>query len=204
MTKMIAPERCFQLYLSIKTHFANEKYDAIKHNGRIKNATIDDFNKRNDKALITLAAKRFYDTKHAASFFVANFAYGNTYPFDDEEKATKLYTQWQRNRQSLTKMFMDDLDYLTLKGVSYEKLVSIEQIPPLFVAYKSGKINIETLTIMNALENFSDSWKSIFHLWRDDLLRIRKLESFIKFDEAKFQQIYSDFKESLVAHHEEV
>jgi hypothetical protein len=101
-------------------------------------------------------------------------------------------------------MFMDDLDYLTLKGVSYEKLVSIEQIPPLFVAYKSGKINIETLTIMNALENFSDSWKSIFHLWRDDLLRIRKLESFIKFDETKFQQIYSDFKESLVAHHEEV
>jgi hypothetical protein len=204
MTKMIAPERCFQLYLSIKTHFSNEKYDAIKYNGRIKNATIDDFNKRNDKALFTVASRKFDDTKHAASFFVANFAYGNTYPLDDEEKAFKFYTQWQRNRQSLTKMFRDDLDYLASKKISYEELISTDKIPPLFVAYKSGKINIETLTIMNALENFSDRWKSIFHLWKDDLLRIRKLESFIKFDEAKFQQIYSDFKESLVAHHEEV
>ena len=204
MNKMIAPERCFQLYLSIKTHFTSEKYDAIKYNGRIKNATIDDFNKRNDRALFTMAARKFDDTKHAASFFVANFAYGNFYPLDDEDRALNLYTQWQRNRQSLTKMFTDDLGYLSHLGLSHKEIISTDKIPPLFIAYKSGKVNIETLTIMNALDNFSDSWKSIFHLWKSDLLRIRKLESFIKFDEAKFQQLYSDYREVLVHSHEEV
>lgn len=204
MINMITPERCFQLYLSIKTHFTTEKYDAIKYNGRIKNSTLSDLQSRNDRSLFIHAAKKFDNVQHAASFFVANFAYGNLYPVEDHERAESLYTQWQRKRQSLFKTFSDDLDTLASMNMSYEELISTEKIPPLFVALKTGKINIETLTIMNKLENFSDGWKSIFHLWKSDLLRIRKLESFIKFDEAKFRTTYNTFKDTLVQHHEEV
>lgn len=204
MINMITPERCFQLYLSLKTHFTTEKYDAIKYNGRIKNSTLADLQSRNDRGLFVGAAKKFDNVQHAASFFVANFAYGNLYPVEDHDKAETLYITWQRKRQSLHKTFSDDLDTLSNMGLSYEELVTTEKIPPLFVALKTGKVNIETLTIMNKLENFSDSWKGIFHLWKDDLLRIRKLESFIKFDEAKFTHTYNTFKETLVTHHEEV
>lgn len=200
---MITPERCFQLYLSIKTHFTTEKYDAIKYNGRIKNSTTADLQARNDKGLFVFAAKQFDNVQHAASYFAANFAYGNFYPVEDHDKAETYYIKWQRNRQSLFKVFSDDLDTLSSMNMSYSELVSTDKIPPLFVAFKTGKINIETLTIMNKLENFSDSWKSIFHLWKSDLLRIRKLDSFIKFDEAKFTNTYKTFKETLVNHHEE-
>jgi hypothetical protein len=198
MIRMITPERCFQLYLSLKTHFTTEKYDAIKYNGRIKNSTLSDLQARNDRGLFIHTAKMFDNVQHAASFFVANFAYGNFYPVDDHDKAESMYITWQRKRQSLHKTFSDDLDALSSMGLSYQELITTEKFPPLFVALKNGKVNIETLTIMNKLENFSDSWKSTFHLWKDDLLRIRKLESFIKFDEAKFTTTYNTFKENLV------
>lgn len=204
MTKMIAPERCFQLYLAIKTHFTNEKYDVIKHNGRIKNSTKSAFEIRSDKGLFVSMSKRFDNVQHAASYLTANFAYGNMYPMTDPEKSDAFYTKWQRNRQSLYKIFSDDLDTISSKGLSYEELISPEKIPPLFIMLKSGSVNVETLTIMNKLENFSVRWKPVFHLWRDDLLRIRKLESFIKFDEAKFRTTYDMFKDTLVTHHEEV
>lgn len=204
MIRMITTERCFQLYLAIKIHFTHEKYDVIKHNGRIKNTTKAALADRSDKGLFASLSRNFDSVQHAASYFTANFAYGNMYPIDDTEKAEKLYVKWQRNRQSLHKMFSDDLDTIAAKGLSYEELVTTERIPPLFVMLKSGLINIETLTIMNKLENFSDHWKSIFHLWKDDLMRIRKLDSFIKFDEAKFGNTYNIFKEQLAKDHEEV
>lgn len=203
MIKMISPERCFQLYLAIKTHFTNMKYDVIKHNGRIKNTTKAAFEVRTDKGLFVSMSKKFTDVQHAASYLTANFAYGNMYPMTDPEKSDTLYTRWQRNRQSLYKIFCDDLDTISAKGLSYEELISTEKIPPLFIMLKSGSVNIETLTIMNRLENFSEQWKPVFHLWKDDLLRIKKLESFIKFDEAKFTNAYNTFKETLVHHHEE-
>lgn len=198
MTKMIAAERCFQLYLALKVHFTVEDYDAVKHNGRIKNSTKKALELRSDKGLFISLAKKFDDVQHAASYLTANFAYGNMYPIDNTEKGDTLYTKWQRNRQSLHKMFSDDLDTIAAKGLSYEELIATDKIPPLFVMLKSGSVNIETLTIMNNLENFSDKWKPSFHLWKEDLMRIRKLASFIKFDEAKFRTTYNTFKDTLV------
>lgn len=199
MTKMIAPERCFQIYLSVKAHFTSEKYDAIKYNGRIKNASSEQFEKRPDRGLFTSISKKFDSVQHAASFFVANLAYGKDYPLDDEEVSLRHYTRWQRNRQSLTKMFRDDLSTISAQNRSYADMVKTDgEVPYLFLLYKNGTVNIETLTIMNKLENFSDEWNKVLHIWKSDVLRIRKLDSFIKFDEAKFSTIYNQFKDTLV------
>ncbi|MHB8123670.1 MAG: hypothetical protein ACYDG4_16145 [Desulfuromonadaceae bacterium] len=190
MTKMVAPEKCFQLYLAVKNHFTVSRYDAVKYNARVKGATLETLLSRNDSGLICRLSKKFKTVPETASFFVANMAYGNEYPFDDEERSFKLYNRWQKNRQSLTKMFKDDCSVVTDSGISWQDLISTSDIPPLFMMMKNGKVNIETLAILNILNPFVDSWMKNHPLWKSDFLRIKKLSSFIKFDKDKFKALY--------------
>jgi hypothetical protein len=200
---MIEPLKCFSLYIGIKTHFTNEKYDAIKHHGRTSAGTAKTFEARHDKGLFVMLAKQFKSPQQAASYFVANIAYGNLYPVTDVDVGMENYTNWQKKRQSLTKMFTDDLSFLVNTGMTYKELMSFEDgIPPLFVLMKNGKINIETLAIMNTIENFVDTWKSVNPIWKDDFLRVAKLGSFVRFDTAKFTNLFINFKEELKENHE--
>ena len=202
MSKMIAPEKCLQLYLSLKTHFTSEKYDAVKYNGRINNADKIHLAKRRDASLINSFARKFENVQQAASFFVANMAYGNEYPFDDEIKSFALYTKWQRNRQSLTKIIKDDIDNIVNSNLQYEELFGKDGgIPALFVLLKNGKVNVETMVVLDHYEKFLDEWIAAKPFWKQDFLRIKKLSSFIKFDEAKFKPLYLNLKEELKKHH---
>lgn len=188
---MISPEKCLELYLSLRSHFQTEKYDAIKNNGRAKGATRSILEARNDCRLIEHFARKFGDVREAASFFVANMAYGNQYPFSNEEKSFKNYTKWQRNRQSLSKMFSDDIYTIEKTKLSISELVSTQSgMPPLFLLMKNGKINIETVAIINQYQPFIETWKKELPLWKSDFLRIGKLGSFIKTDETRFKKLY--------------
>jgi hypothetical protein len=202
---MIAPEKCMQLYLAMKAHFTTEKYDVIKYNARIKGADAAHLEQRRDRELIRFLAKKLDTVPHAASFFVANFARGNDYPFSDEERSFKLYTLWQRNRQSLTKVFKDDCSYISNIGMTWHDLISLEDgIPPLFILMKNGKINIESVAIMNELEGFIPEWEKKNPLWKEDFRRIRKLKAFIKFDKEKFGVLQYNLKIEINSNHETV
>jgi hypothetical protein len=190
MIKMVAPEKCFQLYLAVKTHFTVASYDAVKHNARVKNASLSQLLERRDHHLISKFARKFNSVPETASFFVANMAYGNEYPFEDEEKAFGLYTRWQKNRQSLTKMFKDDCSTIADSGLPWTELVSGKDVPALFLMMGNRKINIETLAILNVLNPFVDSWVKTHPLWKADFLKIKKLSPFIKFDKDKFKALY--------------
>lgn len=202
MSNHVDPFRCFTLYLSIKTHFTNERYDALVHNGRIKTSR-EQFENRVDRNLFILLAKRFDSVQHAVSYFVANLAYGNTYPLHDFDQGFDNYNKWQRVRQSLTKTFMDDLDYLANSGLTLDGLLNAKDgMPPLFMLMKNRKVNIETVAILNKLNPFVDTWKQSHKIWKDDFLVIKKLGSFLKVDYDKFNKIYSNFKEALKENHE--
>ena len=134
---------------------------------------------------------------------MAIFAYGDHYPLVVIDKGFENYTKWQRVRQSLTKTFVDDLTYIANTGMSYDEMLSCEKgIAPLFLLLKNGKVNVETVAILNSIDNFTDTWKKKTPIWKEDFLRIKKLARFVKFDAAKFQNFYCTFKEDLKENHE--
>lgn len=193
MNKMITPEKCFQLYMSVKTHFTNERYDAIKYNGRVKNADRSHLEKRNDRFLFSSLAKKFNNGTEAASFFVANFAYGNDYPIENYDIGLANLKVWQKRRQSLTKMFTDDISYLCDQGICYNDFVECNPVPKVYILFKTKKINIETLAIIDQLDPYIEKWKSQLIL-KQEALKIKKLSSFIKFNEQNFRSIYQALK----------
>ena len=138
--------------------------------------------------------KMFDTSQEVASFFVANMSHGNLYPMDNFDKSEMIYKNWQRNRQSLTKIFRDDIHYLQELNVLYNQLVDGKDVPQLFLLYKNGKITLETLSIMNQFDGFVDTWKKKYPLFKDEFLRIKKLGSFIKIDRNKFQSIHDELK----------
>lgn len=195
---MIDPVRTFQLYLSIKAHFNTEKYDAVAYRGRIKNSSKEDFEKRRDKALFFQFSKIGKSVPEIASAFVANFAYGNDYPLDDLEKSIANYKKWTRVRESLTKTFRDDVEHIfetcyTKKVEDYKK--------HLFTMMINGSINKETAVIINSFDPLFDYWTMAYPIWKQEITRVRKLGSFVKFDSNKFQQIFNQLKQEVEEQH---
>jgi len=197
MIKMaIDPIKTLQLYLSIKTHFSSKTFDAIKGNGRFKNATGKHLDQRKDKPLIVSFSRKCSDVQQCASVLVANFAYGNEYPFDDIDKAFSHYKKFQKIRQSLTRTFTDDIIFINkyCKDTNREFNIIFETngTPIIFSLALSGKIHIETVAILDKLLNFTPVWLSQPTLWKKEFLKIKKLQSFINIDEAKFRKILTE------------
>lgn len=63
----------FILYMSIRYHFVDQKYDAVKYNFNIR-ASKESYDKRTDKRLFdSLSGK--YDIKELTEIFLSNFVY---------------------------------------------------------------------------------------------------------------------------------
>lgn len=194
---MIQPLKCFQLYLACKTHFTSEKYDAVKSGARIRNSDQSHFENRPDHKLFHVLSKRFETAKDCASFFVANFAYGNDYPLNDFEKSERYYVRWEKTRQSLTQTFKNDVKILEneLERMTYDELIGLNSPQPhLFLMMLNGKITPETIVILNAFENFIPEWYKNAPFWKPQFLRLKKMNSFIKFDKEKFKLIADELK----------
>lgn len=196
---MIPPEKCLQLYIAMKLHFTNESYDAVEHQCRVKGIyNVAYLKKRHDASLIAAMAKKMDSAAICASYMAANAAYGNMYPFDDFEKSDTLYVRWKRIRQSMTKVFQDDLNTIASHDVSYKELIDpSEGLPKLFQLAKANYITAETVVVLNKYDNFIGKWKSNYPLWKAEMLRIGKLDNFVKFDPLKIEPIIATFKEEL-------
>lgn len=195
-SKMVDPLKTFQLYMSLKVHFSHPTYDAVKNNGRFNKATLEQLEKRNDRSLISSFGKTCDNPQQVASVLVANFAYGNEYPFDNIERAFSLHNKWQKVRQSLTKTFTDDMivlnRYCETHNREFKDLFEVNGVPTLFQLALSGKIHIETVTILDKFENFLNVWIQSLPTWKKEFLKLKKLASFINIDEDKYHRLYEE------------
>lgn len=207
---MVSSLTCFRLYLSIKTHLSTLKYDAKAHNGRIKNSSQADLDKRNDAKLFANLAKLATTTPEMATLLIANIAYGNDYPLEDIELARRNHVRWVKNRQSLGYLFSTDLQ--NIANYCVEKRIEFEDVfwgnpPHLMVLYLKKLVSIETMAILGVLiPGLYDTLlkNKQLSLWKSELILAHKLSSFIRFDKDRFETMYRKTKEELECHHEKV
>ena len=196
--------KAYKYYMAVKLHFTSKKYNVFETRGNVK-GTREAFNSRNDRYIFEKLAQK-YDDREIIQFFVSNFAYGNDTAIYGNSEAEELYGEWQRRKQSITKIFIDDLtnimNYCDVHKFNTEGIFKCKDgdLPVLTSMFLSGKITIESLRIIDDIFPFIDSWENdpmIKIVLGDKLLRAEKLHGFVKYDKEKLTKVFNHFKEEL-------
>ena len=159
--------KAYRYYLAIKLHFTTDKFNVFQNRGNVR-GTREAFNARNDRYIFEKLAMKYQDDREIIQFFVSNFAYGNDTAIYAGQEAEDLYNEWQRRKQSLTKIFVDDLaTMLTFLETNKLKSTALFQFteneyPVCLKLFIGGKICIETLRIIDAPDDESSGEKSIY------------------------------------------
>jgi hypothetical protein len=193
--------KAFRYYLALKLHFNNDKYNVFENKGNIK-YSYENFNSRNDRHIFEKLARKFDTDKDLIQFLVANFAYGHDNMIFAIEEANEYYLEWQKRKQSISRIFKDDLNTIELE--SQKNALSIDQIinftlneyPSIIKLYLGKKIAIESISILNDLLDFIPKWKqnpSGMLILESDIRRIEKLKGFVKYEQEKIKPIFNEF-----------
>lgn len=168
----MTPYKCFKVYLAIKTHFNSEKYDIFKHNGQIK-TTLQKFNDRKDKDIITRLARRASPEKYILANIVDDV---RALPYNFNEES---YTRYKRVRESMYEVFKNDL-----ANVNDLKSDMVD-------LYYSNQIQIESMCILQKMVDIT-KYMNYDVLSNDLKLLIRNYEPFISVDLMKYKSFVLD------------
>jgi len=197
--------KAYRYYLALKLHFTSEKFNVFENRGNVKGSR-EAFNARNDRYIFEKLARKFGNDRDIIQFFVANFAYGNESAIYAGQESDDNLAEWAKRKQSITKIFIDDLASL-LTYVEINKLptssifdFNFNEYPAALKLFLGGKISIETLVIVNELDHIVEHWldnSTVQNIWSNELLRIKKLIGFVKYDKDKLRKIFTHFVEEL-------
>jgi len=187
-------------YQAIKLHFTSENYNFFHYDGKTR-VSIDAFQKRRDKFLFHRLARKYRDDE-MVPFLVANFVHS-----DDnwtksllEDEAEETYRDWKRTTDSMSKIYVEDLQKIATKE-TFNDLFKVEdgQFPKLLVTFLQKDVTIETMVILNNIFDFIRIWDKKIS---DDIIypkvsrKIRKYGSFLNVNVDKYKILT---KETLLA-----
>ena len=197
--------KAYRYYLAIKLHFTTDRFNVFENRGSVR-GTREAFNARNDRYIFEKLASKRSDDKEIIQFFVSNFAYGNDQAIYAGQEAEDNYLQWQKRKQSMTKILVDDLATL-ITHIELNKLkptaifqFTENEYPVALKLFVGGKIAIETLNIIDDMTGLLDDWvvhPSVRYIWEAEMRKIKKLTGFVKYDKIKIGKIFQHFKEEL-------
>lgn len=190
--------RAFKYYTSIRLHYTDDRFNVFTNRGHIR-GSIDRFNRRNDRMLFEKVARMHPTDKECIQFIAANFMYDHSELVYDLITSEANFKEYVRRRQSITKVFADDLDLIVRSGARYaHDEFSGQKIPDVIQLYLAKKITLETMVILNAMDGFVDRLKQskqIALMLEADLRRIHKSTGFVKYDSHKVMGPYLNFLE---------
>ncbi len=194
------------IYQAIKLHFTSENYNFFQYDGKTR-VSVDAFQKRRDKFLFHRLARKYRDDE-MVPFLVANFVHS-----DDnwtksllEDQAEETYRDWKRTTDSMTKVYLEDLQKICPDPKEFNNLFKVEdgQFPKLLVAFLQKDVTIETLVILNNIFNFIKIWDKKIS---DDIIypkvsrKVRKYGAFLAVNVDKYKQLT---KETLLANENDI
>jgi hypothetical protein len=194
------------IYQAIKLHFTSETYNFFQYDGKTR-VSVDAFQKRRDKFLFHRLARKYRDDE-MVPFLVANFVHS-----DDnwtksllEDQAEETYRNWRRTTDSMSKVYLEDLQKICPDPKEFNDLFKVEdgQFPKLLVAFLQKDVTIETLVILNNIFNFIQIWDKKIS---DDIIypkvsrKVRKYGAFLAVNVDKYKQLT---KETLLANENDI
>jgi len=194
---IMEPFEVYRYYLALRLHFTTDSYDVIEQKGRVR-ATKNSFLKRRDLLSINRVAETYSD-KDIVNFLVANFVSGDRWGGVFDVEAKDRYQGWKKRIESISYTFKKELDkaviYSDKNGITFDQLFSCNngQHPPIVKMYLRNDISIETLVILNKLNNFTDQLDQDLKddlVWPDTSRIIKKYSPFLEIKKDKYNEIY--------------
>lgn len=188
--------RAFKYYMALKLHFTDPKFDVFVNRGRVR-GTLQRFQMRNDRLLFEKLAKQFPIDKEYIQYIASNLMYDNPDVVYQSDEGMANYKEFLRRRQSITRVFQDDLDTIVKSGAQY-KIVD-DNIPDVIQLLISKKITIETTVILNQLDDFIGKIESnhVHLMFGNLIMRIVKSTKFVKYNSYKVMDHYQNFIEEV-------
>jgi len=195
MTSM-TPFDVYKSYLALRLHFTTDQYDVIKQQGRVR-ASKQAFFKRIDLFAIKKISETMKD-KEVVDFLISNFISGDRWGgvFDIESK--KNYLDWKKRLESISYIFDKEITLIGNKlekyqlDFSYAFVVKNNEHPLILKMYLSKIVSIETLVILNKLNNFVDKLDVELKddiMWPDVSRLIIKYSPFLNINKEKYESI---------------
>ena len=188
--------KAFKYYTAIKLHFTDPTFNVFINRGHVK-GSFEKFRARNDHLLFEKLARQFSD-KEYIQYIASNFMYGNADVIYDPAEAMANYKEYIRRKQSITKVFADDLATIVDSSAQYE--FSGLQIPDVLQLLMAKRITLETISILNDMDAIVDKLRQsnqMTLLFGDVLLKIDKSKGFVKYDSSKIMSHYLQFLEDI-------
>lgn len=183
----------YKHYLALKSHFTSKTYDYFKYNGAVR-AKRESFEQRRDKYFFQKLAKH----KDLTNFLVSIFVYGkkDIWVGDllNNEHTEQLYQRWQRVKQSMTYVFMSDLEKFNDDLLS-SFVVEDGQHPHALKLLLQDEIQIETFIILNDIMRFTPAWNRQINdtiVWPEIRQRCKKYHPFMEYDKEKCKKVLVD------------
>lgn len=186
------PFDAYRYYQSLKLHFESKTYDAAKYNFKTS-ANAKSFWKRNDKYHFAKVAKRFKDVPEMIGFYASHFINGTKW-IGEMLNAEDVYQSWLKRMQSISYIFEQDLNHLSVEVESFDSLLRSKdgEHPLIITYYLQEEISLETVVIINKLTGFmnkADKEITETIMWPDISLKIRKYEPFVQVDLERMKKI---------------
>ena len=183
---------CYRLYMALRLHFYDKKYDFVKYNGKVK-ATPESFYKRRDKYCFDRLLKTYGESR-MQEFFVANFVNGDKYGGLHDEGADDVYSNWQKRTQGLTYNFKKEVQDLVITVDSFDELFTVEdgQNPVVLTKYYHGDVSPETIIIMNQVLNFIPQFDNELEddiMWPETRNLLNNYSRLLSVDKKKYREI---------------
>ena len=197
--------KAYRYYLAIKLHFTTEKFNVFENRGNVK-GTRETFNARNDRYIFEKLANKYETDREIIQFFVANFAYGNDATLYSYADAETNLLEWNKRKQSMTKIFSDDCNKILLDAcknkIKEDAIFNLTNkgYCSILKLFLGNQISLETVRILDDFHPMIDSWKtnsSMVLLWENDIRRIEKSKGFVKYDKLKVQKVFNTFLEEV-------
>lgn len=193
--------KAYKYYIAIKLHFTKDNFDVFKNRGNVK-GTRDAFNARNDRYMFEKLARKYPVDRDLIQFYVANFAYGNDAAVYSFEEAETNLMEWNKRKQSITKIFADDCNKILLDAcknkLKEESIFNLTNkgYSSILKLFLGKQISLESVRIIDDLYPVIDSWKqnsAMVLLWENEIRRIEKSKGFVKYDSERVTKVFNNF-----------
>jgi len=169
--------RAFQVYTSVRLHFSQDSYDLFKAAGKLR-GTLKAFEKRKDTKIFYGWAKN-YEAPNFINLVAANCMYGFPDCAYDRETAERNYREYEKRRQSITKVFADDID--RLENLDNQTLIQ---------KMLGGRITIETCVILHKVLGMFQ--KDLPAVLEPAAKRIKKANRFVRYSRERIERVLEE------------
>lgn len=185
--------RAFQYYIALKLHFTKPTFSVFKNKGFLK-GSYERYLSRQDYRLYENLARQYPEDKTLIQFLASNMMYNNFGVVYEMSRGEENFREYQRRRQSITKIFTDDLYHLLNNGIYIKKPLQFSK--SVLDYYIGKKITLETVRILddcmgNTISLLKNTEAAM--LFTEDLLILEKSKGFVKYDINKVTPIYLQY-----------